>query len=153
MDPYMNAGNRQHTWLESFYQDLQTLVDTTFPKKCTKCGLVFMTKDDFLKNTIPVKDLTLEDKSGLFALEGGGLDTTIGVFRNCNCGTTLMADFQDRRDISDVGQKRRDQFDHLLDTLIEHGMGAREARSELLRILRGEHSTAIEALLGDIELP
>jgi hypothetical protein len=149
----MNAGNRQHTWLETFYQDLQTLVDTTFPKKCPKCRLIFKTKDDFLKNTVPVRDITLEDKSGLFALEEVGIATTIGLFRNCTCGTTMMADFQDRRDMSDAGQKRRDQFDNLLEMLIENGMGATEARSELLQILHGEHSTTIEALLGDIELP
>ncbi len=110
----MSAGNDQHAWLETFYKDLQTLVDTTFPKRCSKCGKTYGTKQEFLRETIPVKDLSLEDKSGLFALEGGDAETTIGVFRNCECGTTLMADFQDRRDNSEAGQQRRDQFAKLL---------------------------------------
>ena len=148
----MKSRNEQHSWLETFYKDLQTLVATSFPKKCTKCGLVYETHEAFLKNTIPVKDLTFEDKSGLFALEGGGDATTIGVFRNCTCGTTLMADFHDRRDNSEAGQKRRDQFDSLLKALMDHGMDRLAARDELLHILRGEHSKVIEDLLGDVKL-
>ncbi|MBT3193616.1 MAG: oxidoreductase [Verrucomicrobia bacterium] len=149
----MSSANAQHSWLETFYKDLQTLVDTTFPKKCTKCGLTFASQEDFLKNTIPVRDLQLEDKSGLFALEGGDEETTVGVFRNCKCGTTLMADFQNRRDITEVGLRRRKQFSDLLQMLTEHGVDAQAGRSELLRILRGERSAIIEDLLGDIELP
>ncbi len=128
------------------------LVDTSFPKKCTKCGLIFESQEEFLKETIPVKDLTFEDKSGLFALEGGGETTTIGVFRNCTCGTTLMADFHDRRDNSEANQKRRDQFDILLKALMDHGVEHLAARNELLHILRGEHSKVIEDLLGDVKL-
>jgi hypothetical protein len=149
----MSDHDKQQTWLETFYKDLQTLVDTTFPKKCTKCGMMFNSQEEFLRNTIPVRDLTFEDKSGLFSLEGGGVETTIGVFRNCTCGTTLMADFQDRRDGSDVGQDRRDQFSKVLEELVEHGEDALAARDELLKILRGERSDVIEKLLGEIEIP
>lgn len=149
----MKSRNEQHSWLETFYKELQTLVDTSFPKKCTKCGHVFETQEAFLEETIPVKDLTFEDKSGLFALEGVGEATTIGVFRNCTCGTTLMADFHDRRDNSEAGQKRRNQFNSLLKTLMAHGMERLAARDELLHVLRGEHSDVIEDLLGDVKLP
>jgi hypothetical protein len=148
----MSAGNDQHAWLETFYKDLQTLVDTTFPKRCSKCGKTYGTKQEFLRETIPVKDLSLEDKSGLFALEGGDAETTIGVFRNCECGTTLMADFQDRRDNSEAGQQRRDQFAKLLSTLVEHGLERATAREELLNVLRGDPSDMIEQLLGNVEL-
>jgi hypothetical protein len=148
----MTAKEEPQNWLETFYKDLQTLVDTTFPKKCNKCGRVYSSKQEFLAHTEPVKNIKLEDNSGLFALEGGDAETTIGVFRNCECGTTLMADFQDRRDNSAAGKARRDQFEKLLVTLVEHGMESPVAREELLRVLHGEQSEAIANLLGHVKL-
>jgi hypothetical protein len=144
-----NAGS----WLETFYQDLQTLVDTTFPKICPKCERTFASQEEFLRETIPVRDITLTDNSGLFALEGGDAPTTVGVFRNCECGTTLMADFMDRRDNSDKGQGRRDQFDNLHAMLTDHGVAPIDARNELLSVLHGQRSKIIDDLLGDIKLP
>jgi len=64
-----------------------------------------------------------------------------------------MADFQNRRDTSEEGQQRREQFDKLLGMLTEHGMAHEDARGELLHVLQGKHSKAIEGMLGDIELP
>jgi hypothetical protein len=151
----MATGNEQHTWLETFYKGLQTLVDSTFPKTCPKCSRTYASKEEFLRETIPVKDISLEDKSGLFALEAFTAEdnTTIGVFRNCECGTTLMADFQDRRDNSEAGQQRREQFDKLMQMLTEHGMKHELARHELLEVLHGKHSEIIDDLLGDVTLP
>ncbi len=149
----MATDNKQHTWLETFYKGLNTLVDTTFPKKCTKCGRIYASQEEFLRETIPVRDITLEDKSGLFALNLGETETTIGVFRNCECGTTLMADFADRRDNSDAGQQRREQFDKLLAMLTDHGMERALACHELLQVLYGKHSEVIKDLLGDVNLP
>lgn len=141
--------DKTHDWVKTFYHDLQELVDTTFPKTCTKCGKVYATKEAFLTETIPVKDITLEDRSGLFHLEGGPIETAVGLFRNCTCGTTLMADFQDRRDNSDNGQVRRQRFAALMDTLSTKGMARAEARRELLRVLHGETSRLIDELLDD----
>jgi hypothetical protein len=106
-----------------------------------------------LRETIPVRDITLTDNSGLFALEGGDAPTTVGVFRNCECGTTLMADFMDRRDNSDKGQGRRDQFDNLHAMLTDHGVAPIDARNELLSVLHGQRSKIIDDFLGDIKLP
>jgi hypothetical protein len=142
----------QSNWLETFYNGLQSLVDSTFPKKCNNCGKIYKTKHDFLSETIPVKDISLEDKSGLFEFESGDVNTTIGVFRNCKCGTTLMADFQDRRENSALGQSRRNKFKKLMDALVEHGVESGVARREILGILRGNHSEIIEEMLGDIKL-
>ncbi len=149
----MATDNEQRIWLETFYKGLSTLVDTTFPKKCTKCGRMYTSQEEFLRETIPVKDISLEDKSGLFALDMGETETTIGVFRNCECGTTLMADFADRRDTSEAGQRRREQFDKLMAMLTDHNMEPELARHELLQILYGKRSKVIEDLLGDVTLP
>jgi len=148
----MADKKEQRNWLETFYKGLQNLVDSTFPKKCNKCGKVYESKQEFLAETMPVRDISLEDKSGLFSLEGGGMDTAVGVFRNCKCGTTLMVDFQDRRDNSVDGQNRRDEFKKLLDALVEHGVKYDIARDELLKVLEGKRSEIIEDLLGEIKL-
>jgi hypothetical protein len=139
-------------WVSTFYRDLKELVDTTFPKTCTKCGKVYPSKEAFLTETIPVKDITLEDRSGLFSLEGGPIETAVGLFRNCICGTTLMADFKDRRDNSDNGQVRRLRFAALMDKLSEQGVPRAEARLELLKVLHGETSGLIDELLDDVKL-
>lgn len=149
---HMNGEREKRKWLKLFYNGLQNLVDSTFPKKCNNCGKIYKTKRNFLAETIPVKDITFEDKSGLFELEGGDLATAIGVFRNCKCGTTLMAGFQDRRDGSSVGGNRRDEFKKLLDLLVEHGIKHNIARSELLEVLRGHPSKIIEDILGEVRL-
>ncbi len=143
---------KTHDWVKVFYHDLQELVDTSFPKTCTKCGKIFETKEAFLTETIPVKDITLEDRSGLFSLEGGPTETSVGLFRNCTCGTTLMADFQDRRNNTDSGQVRRQRFDALMDTLSTKGIARADARRELLKVLHGETSSLIDDLLDDVKL-
>lgn len=144
--------NEAHEWVRIFYRDLKDLVDTTFPKTCTKCGTTYETNEAFLTRTIPVKDITLADRSGLFSLEGGPIKTAVGLFRNCTCGTTLMADFQDRRDNSESGQARRQRFAALMDKLQEKGVGATDARRELHNVLSGESSSLIDELLDGIKL-
>ena len=144
--------DQNRLWVETFYRGLRELVDSTFPKQCTKCGRVFDTKEQFLAETEPVKDITLQDRSGLFSLEGGPVETSVGLFRNCVCGTTLMADFQDRRDKSAEGARRREQFSSLMDMLSDKGMPLYTARMELLRVLGGGGSDAIEKLIGHIEI-
>jgi len=143
--------NQRH-WISEFYQDLQTLVDTAFPKTCPKCGKVYPDSHAFLTETTPVKDLTLQDRSGLFSLDGVGSVAAIGVFRNCTCGTTMLADFHDRRDLSAKGNQRRARFDQLLQTLCEHGVDASEGREELRRVLRGQQSLKLQQWLQEEDL-
>jgi ribosomal protein S27AE len=147
-----NQINASHEWVRIFYNDLQELIDTTFPKSCPKCGKVYDTKLAFLSETIPVKDHMLEDRSGLFHMHTDPESTSVGLFRNCSCGTTLMADFRDRRDNSEGGRMRREHFDTLLDRLQEKGVTASDSRRELLKVLHGETSSLIDDLLDDVKL-
>ncbi len=140
-------------WLETFYGNLQSLVDTAFPKTCPKCGKVFKDSHAFLMETIPVKDLTLSDRSGLFPLDGMGTAAAVGVFRNCTCGTTIMANFHDRRDLTEAGNERRARFDALVNMLCERGLNADTARDELRGLLRGEESPGVRRLIGEVSLP
>lgn len=149
----MNAQQQaNHAWMETFYRDLQDLVDSTFPKTCPKCAKVYPTREVFLTETLAVRNIALEDRSGLFCLEGGPVETSVGLFRNCTCGTTIMANFQDRRDNTVAGSSRRQRFASLMHMLVEKGMSSHEARHELLKVLHGDVSISINELLGDIKL-
>ncbi len=143
-------NNKSNDWAETFYHDLQTLVDTAFPKTCPKCGKVYIDKSAFLTETNPVRDLSLEDRSGLFSLENDRGAERVGLFRTCTCGTTLMADFQDRRDGTGAGQVQRGHFEKLMNMLIDKGMSARHSRQELLKVLHGNTSPLIDNLLGGL---
>lgn len=146
------TSSKPQDWLSTFYQNLQSLADTAFPKTCTKCGKVYANSKAFLLETQPVRDLTLTERSGLFSLEGASDQAAIGVFRNCSCGTTLMADFHDRRDLSDKGAARRQKFDELMTMLQDKGFTESDARQELRHLLRGEASDKLNQLIGEIKL-
>ena len=71
-------------------------------------------------------------------------NTIVEVYRNCPCGSTLMDFFSDRRDISDSGLRRREKFAELLAYLIEKGWETQLARTELIKVLRGEKSELLK---------
>jgi hypothetical protein len=54
--------------------------------------------------------------------------------------------FNDRRDLSDGGLKKRALYGKLLDMLLAKGIAADVARSELLKVLKGETSPVLEKL-------
>ena len=137
--------------LNAFYLGLKDLVESTFPKTCKMCGRVYKSKQEFLEETVPVRNISLEDSSGLFEIEEDDLSTAIGVFRNCKCGTTLMADFKDRRDDSELGRSNRKKFEKLINILIDNQLEYDTARSELLKVLHGKHSEIIKKVLGNIK--
>lgn len=76
-------------------------------------------------------------------------NAAIGVFRNCICGSTMLANFQDRRDLSERGNERRKQFDKLLQALIDHGVSKDEGRAELRALLRGKECPKLQEWLGE----
>lgn len=127
----------------AFYRGLTALAEGTFPKRCFTCGRVYESVDDFLRQTGTVNG----GRSGLKAVSDDDQHTVVELFRNCVCGSTLMDVFNDRRDLSPQGLHRRRQFDGLLDVLEARGIERGLARHELLRVLRGEHSDLLSALL------
>jgi len=137
-------------WIEVFYRGLQELVNSSFPKTCPKCGRVFPTTAAFLADTTPVRNIKQEDRSGLFCIDDSRVGTAVGLFRNCTCGTTIMADFRDRRDNSPDGRLRRQRFDALMELLTGKGLSIPDARRELRKVLQGKPSTLIENLIDTI---
>lgn len=131
---------------DSLYQGLRAIWDTEFPKTCPKCQRVYGSFEEYLVDTLP-----LEHSSGLMGYSIRDPEQQVGLFRNCECGTTIMAFCHDRRDISEAGNKRRELFGELMNRLIDHGASAEEARRRLLEELR--KTPDIEAFLKAVQSP
>jgi hypothetical protein len=115
----------------SLYQGLKAIWDTEFPKTCPKCGRVYGSFEEYLMDT-----QALPNSSGLMGYDIGDPGQQVGLFRNCACGTTVMAFCHDRRDLSETGNKRRQLFGELMNRLVDTGDSAMEARQKLLSALK-----------------
>jgi hypothetical protein len=80
------------------------------------------------------------------ALEEDGT-VIMEVFRNCVCGSTLMDEFNSRRVNTELGQKNRAEFSRLLNDLQNQHFSVERARTELLNLLKGKKSEALDYLL------
>jgi hypothetical protein len=115
----------------SLYQGLKAIWDTEFPKTCPKCARVYGSFEEYLMDT-----QALAHSSGLMGYDIGDPGQQVGLFRNCACGTTIMAFCHDRRDLSENGNRRRLLFGELMNRLVDTGISALEARQKLLVALR-----------------
>ena len=121
------------------FKGLKALSDTAFPKRCANCGAEYATAEDYIKKT--------EDLFGQSGLKKGYDDDDnpiVELFRNCVCGSTLMDCFNDRRDVTESGLKRRELFGKLIVLLESKGIETPIARKELIKVLRGEKSELLE---------
>ncbi|MBT8109055.1 MAG: hypothetical protein KJP17_12505 [Gammaproteobacteria bacterium] len=88
-------------------------IDTSFPKKCSNCGRVFATAEQYFLET---EDINGTNR-GLRACTVDGTATVVEAFRNCPCGSTLMETFDDHREQlqADAARGRKldvDAIDH-----------------------------------------
>lgn len=123
------------------FNGLKTLSDASFPKKCALCGEEYDTVEAYIQKTGDVAG-----KSGLKKGFDDDDKPIVELFRNCICGSTLMDFFNDRRDITKEGLRRRKRFGQLMRMLIEKEIERAVARSELLKIIKGEHSPVLEKM-------
>lgn len=134
----MPSGSDQSLEL---FNGLKALSDASFPKKCSFCGEEYATVDEYVQKT--------EDVSGKSGLKKGYDDDDkpiVELFRNCICGSTLMDCFNDRRDVSTGGLKRRELFGKLMKMLTDKGVETDVARTELLKVIKGEPSSVLEKM-------
>jgi hypothetical protein len=126
-----------------YFRGLSALFEFSFPKKCAACGKVYKNSDQFLSETqnMPNGRSSLKE-----AIEDNGT-AVVEVFRNCACGSTLMDEFNSRRNISSHGKNERIQFDNLLAILQQQGITADIGRSEILKFMQGRHSDIIDSIL------
>jgi hypothetical protein len=121
------------------YHGLQALSDLSFPKQCATCGNRFETAEAFISQTESIRK-----SSGLKEDVDDEDRVIVELFRNCPCGSTLMDEFNNRRDLSETGIKRREKFGELLDRLTHKGFSMKTAREELLKVMRGEGSKLLK---------
>jgi len=126
--------------IEDLLQGLTALAESAFPKRCANCGKIYHTVEDYVRETE-----ALAGNKGIKAIDDEEEDENfLELYRNCTCGSTLMDYFQDRRDTTDRGLKRRQAFGQVLDYLIEKGLDPVESRRELMKLIRREPTTFFE---------
>ncbi|HEY6527063.1 MAG TPA: hypothetical protein VIZ65_00090 [Cellvibrionaceae bacterium] len=123
------------------YDGLKVLAASAFPKWCAQCGAVYTSAEDFFAKT-----QTQPGKSGLVETTDEDGYTVVGLYRACSCGHALTGFFDDRRDWSENGLKRRQRFGALLDYVVERGVERSLARQELLKVLRGYTSDILRRI-------
>ena len=123
------------------FENLKALSESSFPKKCGSCGEVYESSEQFVQKTADIAG-----RSGLKSGRGDCGGQIVELFRNCICGSTLMECFNDRRDLSKAGLKRRILFGRLMTILEKKGLPADQARAELLKLIRGERSPVLEQM-------
>ncbi len=127
---------------DKLFAGLRALAESAFPKHCRNCGRTFDTAEEFLRETRQIG----QDRTGLKQGKDDDDVTIVEVYRNCPCGSTLMDFFSDRRDRSEAGLRRREKFGKLVEQLLSIGWSRDLARTELLKVLRGEKSEKIDHL-------
>jgi hypothetical protein len=133
--------NKQENLDNHLFRNLKALSESSFPKKCSSCGVVYESSEQFVQKTVDVAG-----RSGLKSSEDDCGDQIVELFRNCICGSTLMECFNDRRDLSKSGLRRRELFGRLLVMLEKKGLPADQARAELLKLTRGRQSRVLEQM-------
>ena len=126
----------EEKWGREWYSGLRPKGESAFPKTCRNCGRVYKTPDDFFTETANIRS----EDTGLRACDDEVDGVIIEAYRNCICGSTLMDNFSDRRDMSPAGRKRRERFGQMLDYLIRVGLNADTAYAELLKVAWGGES-------------
>jgi len=119
-----------------FFKGLRALAKSAFPKKCANCGREFGTAKQYLSETFHIS----EGQTGLKESQNDDGSTIVEAFRNCPCGSTLLDFFNDRRDTSGDSTIQRQYFGELIEYLVRQGMERNVARSELIKVMRGEKS-------------
>lgn len=127
---------------DDLFASLHALVESTFPKRCRNCGREYADAATFIAATQPVSP----GVAGFKASHDEHNHPILELFRNCPCGSTLLESFEDRRDDSAAGLRRRERFGALLGKLEAGGITRQAARHELLLMIRGEPNNLFELI-------
>lgn len=119
---------------EDIYAGLRQLADSAFPKCCKLCGREYRNSAEFLAATRPVHT----DSSGLKQSHDDDGHEIVELFRNCICGSTLLENYWNRRDLTDTGIMRRKRFQDMVGRLVAPDCSLETARTELLKFVRGQ---------------
>ena len=126
---------------DDLYKGMRALADSAFPKECRNCGRSFPDAKSYVSET----ERLAGGVSGLKQSIDDDGSHIVELFRNCPCGSTLMDAFSNRRDTSPQGLQRRASFGAMLEKLVAAGLEPDIARTELLKIMRGETSILLRS--------
>lgn len=127
---------------QGIFAGLRQLAESAFPKRCAGCGHEYATAMEFIAATHALHPR----RSGLKQSRDDDENLIVDLFRNCECGSTLMESFHDRRDLTAAGIKRRRRFDEMLGRLVASGMDKDVAQAELLKLMRGQSNDLLRLL-------
>lgn len=136
------------TSTDNYLNGLTALIDSSFPKTCRLCGKTYTSAEQFLAET---ENMPHGRSSLKQAIEDDGT-VIVEVFRNCSCGSTLMDEFNSRRDNSEHGQKQRLKFNKLLNILLQQHIDIDIARTEILKLFKGKKSEVLDNLLKNTNI-
>ena len=128
---------------EKLAQGIRELVESSFPKPCSNCGRLFVSAEQFLSET---RDLPTTHDNLIDQVEAHE-QSLVDVFRNCTCGSVLMTEFSERRNLTPKGRKRRATFARMLKILEKKGVSTELAKSELIKATQGKRSELLEKYL------
>ena len=123
------------------YGELRAFDVESFPKTCRTCGKVYPSASAFIADTQAAKTGSAIKQSHD---ENG--EVVIELFRDCQCGSTLMNPFYSRRGSSDLASKCREEFDHLIEHMTANGHTHASAGEELRHVITGGYADILSQL-------
>jgi len=126
----------EQTETQEIFSGLRALVESTFPKRCSNCGREYKSSAEFIAATCAVQPNCSGLKQSMYDYN----HPIIEVFRNCACGSTLMENFSNRRDLSEAGIKRRQLFGEMLQRMVTRGVARQAAYAKLIKVIRNQPS-------------
>lgn len=94
---------------QDLYKGLKAQSELSFPKICNTCCNRYENIEEFIDQTE-----TIRQSSGLKEDLDDEDSVIVGLFRNCTCGSTLMDEFTDRRNLTKSGLARRKKFGKII---------------------------------------
>lgn len=123
------------------YGQLKAFDTESFPKTCRNCGKVYDSAKAFIADTNPAKtDSALKQSYD----EHG--EVVVELFRDCQCGSTLMNPFYSRRGSGDLASKCRHEFDQLIKHMTANGHTHATAGEELRHVITGGYADILDQL-------
>ena len=123
---------------EEFLDELQELAEAAFPKHCQTCGRIYSGPE-----LLPLATVSATESITAPVAE---ITQKVRLYRRCACGDALHDYFTDRRDMTEMGRKRRERFFAVVSDIQNIGIQAGEARDAVLAFLRGETHPVFQKL-------
>jgi hypothetical protein len=104
-----------------------------FPKTCGNCKKVFLTEIEFFQTSLlphwPADIKVIQNH------ETNNHGDFLEISRNYSCGSALKEMFHCRRDLTEKGIRKRQEFQRMLDALVKSGYQREVAREKIFEFI------------------